>query len=568
MTATQQFETVWPGGQPAVEVFSPASRPAELNGLRIAFVWDYLFRGDEIFAILEETLGQAYPDATFLSYGLFGNTLGADDHRVLSELPAKLAEHKVDVVISGVGCCGACTPAVIRASAIAEKAGVPTASLVCEGFAGQARAVSPGLGCAWLPVVEMPGYVESQSDAELREMILSHTRDAVVRCLTEAPVDTNTQGASSCAARRIVAIGDFAGINRRYLDEGWSDGLPIVPPTIAAVEAFLRHTPDSPDRLIGGLQPSGASVTAWNVAVNGVMAGCEPTYMPVLIAIAEIMVNPAYGIEHSGDTTGGDPLIVLNGPVITQLGFNTGNGAMRDGARANSTVGRFLRLFMRNVAGLRPGGADKSTFGRSARIVLAEQEGELETLGWTTYGDRLGYPKGTNLVTIARYTGDVTVGSIYGRDPEDIARYLADGLVRQSGWELVFTAGLAPGTCRPLVAISPMVAKTLAKAGSDPQDLRERLFRLARIPASRFESYIGKFSNMVPGRRTLLQLHEAGLAADIFALSDDPHRLVPVVTRPEDILIAVSGDPFRSNGMVFGSNGVHGFLTSQEIRMA
>lgn len=566
MTGTTQFETVWPGGQPAIEVFSPARRPKALDGLRIAFVWDYLFRGDEIFAVLEKSLGAAYPNATFLNYDLFGNTLGADDHRVLSELPARLAEHKVDVVISGVGCCGACTPAVVRASAVIEKAGVPTASLVCEGFAGQARAVSPGQGCAWLPLVEMPGHVDSQSDAELRDMILSHTHDAVVRCLTEMPAEVGA-GAIAHTPREIVAAGDFAAINRKYLNEGWSEGLPIVPPTLAAVEEFLRYTKDAPDRLIGSVQPSGSSVTVWNVAVNGAMAGCPPETMPVLIAIAEIMANPRYGVEHSGDTTGGDPLIVLNGPIIKTLGFNTGNGAMREGAQANSTVGRFLRLFMRNVVGLRPGGADKCTFGRSARVVLAEHEGELEKLGWSTFGDRQGYAKGTSLITIGRYTGDVTVGSISGRDPEDIAAYLADGLVRQSGWELVFTAGLAPGSCRPLVVISPMVCKTLAKAGSDIEDLRERLFRLARIPASQFEAYIGKFSNLVPGRQTLLQLHKAGLAADHFAASVDPNRLVPVVARAEDILIAVSGDPYRSNAMVFASNGAHGFPTSQEIRL-
>jgi hypothetical protein len=160
------------------------------------------------------------------------------------------------------------------------------------------------------------------------------------------------------------------------------------------------------------------------------------------------------------------------------------------------------------------------------------------------------------------------VGSIYGRDPEDIAIYLADGLVRQSCWELCFTVGLAPGTSRPLLVMSPMVAKTLAKAGSNIEDLRKRLYHHARIPAWKFEDYIGKYSNCVPGRRTLRRLHEDGLAAAHFAESDDPNRLVPIVERAEDILIAVSGDPYRSNAMVFGSNGLHGFPTSREIRLA
>ena len=113
-----------------------------------------------------------------------------------------------------------------------------------------------------------------------------------------------------------------------------------------------------------------------------------------------------------------------------------------------------------------------------------------------------------------------------------------------------------------------MVAKTLAKAGSNIEDLRDRLYRHARITAWKFEAYIGKYSNFVPGRRTLRQLHDDGLAAGQFAESDDPNRLVPIVQRPEDILIVVSGDPYRSNAMAFGSNGLHGFPTSREIRLA
>lgn len=559
-------EALWPGGESSVAVFQAAIRPTNLEGKRIAFVWDYLFRGDEIFALLEKNLSERFPNASFIGYETFGNTLGADDHQVLADLPQKLAEHQVDVVISGIGCCGACTPAVIRASAVIERAGFPTASLVCEGFAGQARAVSPGLGCAWLPVIEMPGYVDSLGRDELRDMIVSHTTDAVVRCLTEMP-GSATLNAITYAASTVVAAGTSAEINESFLAEGWSDGLPIIPPTRSAVERFLTFTSSSPHELIGSVQPSGSKVTPWNVAVNGVMAGCAPNYMPVLMAIAEVLVSPQYGVEHSGDTTGGDALILLSGPIIQDLGFNCANGAMREGTRANTTVGRFLRLLLRNVVGLRPGQGDKCTFGHSARIVLAEQETELEKLGWSTFIERQGFSKGANAVTIGRFTGDTVVGSIYGREPDDIAAYLADGLVRQNCWELCFTAGLAPGTNRPLVVISPMVAKTLAKAGCDIAGLRRRLFDRARITASRFETYIGKWSNTVPGRRTLQQLHRDGLASSVFAASDDPERLVPIVTREVDILIAVSGDPYRSNAIIFGSNGLHGFPTSRLIRM-
>jgi hypothetical protein len=563
VTATA-YETLWPGGVTAIPTFKPAVRPSTLAGKTIAFVWDYIFRGDEIFLILKEALTATYPDLKFVDHDFFGSIFGGNEHNGISLLPDRLRQAGVDVAICGVGCCGACTPAVMRASAVMERAGVPTASLICQGFVGQANAIAPGLGCSGLPVAEL-AHVDSQSNEELRTFVLEHTFPLVGKCLTEAP-QASGSAADSFAPTQIIARGDFERINRIYEEKGWSDGLPIVPPTLAAVEAFLASTPDAPDRVIGVVQPSGSAITVWNVAVNGVMAGCRPKDMPVLVAIAEILADPGYGVEHSGDTTGGDALIVLSGPVVRELGYNYETGAMREGCRANSAAGRFLRLLLRNVVGLRPGGGDKSTFGHAARIVLAEHEPEVAKLGWQTFAEQRGFARDADIVTIGRFTGDTVVGSAYGNDPEVLSRYLADGLVRQSGWELCFTAGLAPGSHRPLIAIGPMIAKTLAKAGVDRRGLQQLLFKHARLPAWKFEQYTGEFTNMVPGRPTLLQMHANGTASAQFATSDDPNRLVPIVERPDDILLVVSGDPYRSNAIVFGSNGMHGLPTSRIVR--
>ncbi len=364
----------------------------------------------------------------------------------------------------------------------------------------------------------------------------------------------------------MVARGTTEEINRLFLERQWSDGLPIVPPTPARVDAFLAETPDDPDRVIGVLQPSGSAATIRNVAINGVMAGCTPQTMPVMVAIAEAMADPGYGVEHSGDTTGGDALVILNGPVIGRLGFNCEAGALRDGFPANTTVGRFVRLFSRNVARVLPGGADKATFGHTWRVVLAEHEEAAAALGWQPFSTDQGHAAGTDLVTVLRLTGGGVVGSIYGRDPEPILAYLADGLVRQASWELVFTVGFAAGTYRPLLVLSPMVAKTLTAAGLSKDDVRQGLFRLARLPARKLETYIGPWTNLVPGRPSLAELVARGAAAPHFAESDDPERLVPLVERPEHILLVVAGDPLRSNAAAFAGNGMHGFPTSKVIR--
>ncbi len=138
---------------------------------------------------------------------------------------------------------------MLRASAIAEAAGVPTSALVCEGFLGQAATTAVGLGMPNLPIAKVPGHVDSQNANELRDNILSVTLGEVIGNLTTAPgvaVEIREPG-----PRDIVFDGSFEEINRLYYENGWSDGLPIVPPTVAKVESFLRFTGRDPDERPG-----------------------------------------------------------------------------------------------------------------------------------------------------------------------------------------------------------------------------------------------------------------------------------------------------------------------------
>ena len=139
--------------------------------------------------------------------------------------------------------------------------------------------------------------------------------------------------------------------------------------------------------------------------MNGVMAGCRPEYMPILVALIEAMCDPQYGVEHSGNTPGADTLIILNGPIIKQLGFNYTQGVLRDGFLPNTSVGRFWRLYLRNVAGFLLHKTDKATYGNTWRVVLAENEDVLAKIGWEPNSVEMGFEAGDNTVTIARYTG-------------------------------------------------------------------------------------------------------------------------------------------------------------------
>lgn len=457
---------------------------------------------------------------------------------------------------------------MLRASAIIEKAGIPSASLICDGFEGQASAIRGGLGVPDLPVTRVAGHPDSQTLDELAESIARVTVPQIVDHLTTAPPRSGDDDGArdGDAAPDIVARGSFDDINRAFEERGWSDGLPIVPPTRDKVAAFLDAAADDPDRELGVLQPSGRLATLHNIAVNGVMANCRPEHMPVLVAIAEALVDPHYGVQHSGDTTGGEALAILSGPAAGGLGFNCESGALRDGIRANTSVGRFIRLFLRNVAGSRIGGADKSTFGNTWRVVLAENHAVLQAAGWSNLTQDQGFAPNDTTVTLARYTGGGVVGSVYGRTADHIVPYLADGLVRQMSWEYAFTLGFARDTVRPLLVMSPQIMKTLIADGVDKNRLKQMLFEHARISARRMETYIGPWCNLVAGRRTLAELVADGVADPVYD-GDDPDRLVPIAARPEHFMIVVAGDPVRSNAYAFGHNGMHGFPTTKVVRV-
>ena len=454
---------------------------------------------------------------------------------------------------------------MLRASAVAEEAGVPSVSLTCEGFIGQAATTATGLGLPNLPVAVVPGHVDVQTVEELRANVLAVTVEGVVQGLTSPPekagdVDEPEPG-------DIVFEGTYDEINRFYYENGWSDGLPIVPPTAARVEAFLRHTDRDPDEQLGVLLPDKRSATIRTVAINGVMAGCRPEYMPVLVALVEAMADPRYGVEHSGNTPGAETLIIANGPVIRRLGFNYQQGALRDGFQANTAIGRFWRLYLRNVAGFLLHKTDKGTFGNTWRVVLAENEDALRQMGWTTIAQDAGLAPEESAVTISRFTGGSVLASVFGTAPEQMIPYLADGITRLVAWEVIFTVGMSVGAQRPLLVLSPILAHTLARAGLGKQDVQRRLFEHARIPAWKFERYIGEWTNLAPGRPTLKDLVRRGRAAPVFAESDDPDRLVPVVEKAEDIMVAVSGDPLRTNAYVFAHNGILGYPVTKPIRV-
>ncbi|MEA2855493.1 MAG: hypothetical protein QOE02_5563 [Rhodospirillaceae bacterium] len=560
------YDVVWPRGKSQVSLAEISPRLSTLAGKKIAQLWDYVFRGDEIFTHLEGALKERFPGVEFINWRDFGHIHGTDERAIIKGLADKLKALGVDAVIAGVGACGSCTPAVVRASAVAERAGIPSVSLISEGFVRQAKSTVVGLGLPDLPVAMIPGHPGAYSHEQLRENSRGGILDQVVEGLTRQPVASKVSRAPEPDAKDVVFSGSFEDVNAHFYANEWSDGLPIVPPTREKVEEFLRFTDLDRNTVLGVVLPDNRAATVWNIAVNGVMAGCRPEYMPILVAIAEVLCDPSYGVEHSGNTPGADSLIILNGPITKQLKFNYEQGVMRDGFQPNTTVGRFLRLFLRNICGFLLHKTDKGCYGNTWRVVVPENEDFVAKIGWEPLSAEMGFKAGDNTVTIGRYTGGDVMISATGTKPEEIMPYLADGAGRMVSWQLCFTIGAAArGMLRPLLILPPVVAEVIAKHGWSKGDIKQYLFDHARIPAWRFEKYTKEWTEDTT--YTLKELVRMGNAPKIFHESDDPNRMLPIVCEPDDFQVIVSGDPLRTNCYYFQHNGSVGYTTAKQIKL-
>ena len=452
---------------------------------------------------------------------------------------------------------------MLRASVAAESAGIPSATLVCESFMTLSKAASQGLGYPNIAVAPVRGHPGLQSKEALQQNVRELTLDGVLNALLKMPAAVTVGGEPG--ARDVICSGTFEEVNEYFLKHELSDGLPIVPPTVEKVEVFLRHTDREPDEVLGVMLPDNRAATVWSVAVNGVMAGCRPEYMPVLVAAVEAMADHDYGVEHSGNTPGGDNLIILNGPVIKALGFNYTQGVMRDGFQANTSVGRFWRLYLRNVAGFLPHKNDKATFGNTWRVVVAENEDVVAKIGWTPNCTDYGFAAGTNALSVGRYTGGNHISSVSGATPEELMPYIADAVLRQYSWQIMFSVGQGYDTLRPLLLLSPIIAETIAAGGWSKERFREELFKHARMPACMFEKILRDWTQKPTWN--LAEEHQAGRIPKMFHESNDPERLVPLVWKPEDFQVVVTGDLGRNSIYVFAHNGVLGFPVCKEIRI-
>ena len=427
--------------------------------------------------------------------------------REKDEFQRKLKELHIDAVIAGNGGCGLCTPKETGSCITAEVLGIPSVLIAGPGFVTQAKATARSAGIEKLRVAEYPGAFA----AHTRDELLANTRKvlwpAIKRALTEPLADAEKTSAGPSDAAGDALTGSEAEIRQTFLDSGWTDGLPVLLPTAAAVSDFLKFTDLPADRSLGAIPPMQREVTVRHVAANGVMAGCPPEFMPVLMAFVEAMKAGDFR-RTLVSTHAWTPYCWLNGPVARQLGFDCGQGEISE--PKNKALGRFVDLALLNLGGYRVKENRMGTFGYLTPWVLAEDEEAALKVGWKPYHLQQGFALNDSTLSCASAinwgNNLVPATSDAGKIKDMIA------------WDAVEKQQMAVGSGMPCVCrtflLTPDVARDLAVAYKSKDALEEALVAAARNPlgARAFANYWGNPGSAFDPAACPLAQHAAKIA--------------------------------------------------------
>ncbi|MEM8970643.1 MAG: thioredoxin [Pseudomonadota bacterium] len=283
---------------------------------------------------------------------------------------------------------------------------------------------------------------------------------------------------------RKIELGEQEDEVEALFDRGWSDGLPLVPPTEARVLRMLGGTARDPKEVIGKVPSDLADCTVEKIAINAVMAGCKPEYLPVVIAAVEAVLDEPFAMHGVLATTMYvGPVVIVNGPVRRAIGMNAKGNALGQGNRANNTIGRALQLVIRNIGGGRPQEVDRATLGNPGKITYCFAEDE-EGSSWESLATERGIPEGKNAVTVFAGFGLQGVVDQKSRDPESLAQSFAECLKAFHHPKLYAGADA-------LIVISPEHERTFQKAGWSKQRLYDELYQRTQSKADDIMPGIG-----------------------------------------------------------------------------
>ncbi len=432
----------------------------------------------------------------------------------------------------------------MRPAVEAEKLGIPGVVVTTTGFTTIARAAAKAEGMANVRIAEYPGAVGVHAEELVVENVENVLFNRIVENLTQSVAGEASAALSTRRPDDIVCEGSFEDVNEYFRSREWSDELPIVPPTVEKVEAFLKHTRRAPDEPIAILPQANLQAVPWNIAANAVMAGCRPETMPLLIAAVEAIADNTYNLNNIGTTWGVFPFLLVNGPAARLMGVENGGQLVNKGA--NPALGRALGLMIRNIAGYKHGRNYMGTFGYPMNFVICENEHETP---WEPYHVEHGFHKDDTTVTAC---GSVTWGwppAIYGTADQTAAQTALDFLSLELTKKpcLARLAERGPNGFRNMITImiAPPVAKSLAAEGYSKQKIREYLFEHARVSYKELE-FVLKYGHSEAF--TIPEAVKRGIYPEEYLGAED--KMLRVLPSPDVINIVVCGDPHRNRVMV------------------
>jgi hypothetical protein len=309
-------------------------------------------------------------------------------------------------------------------------------------------------------------------------------------------------------------VEDAFEANELFQRNGWTDGLPIVAPTPERVAEFLEVAGLAADAVIGTEAVRQRRISGAKVAINAVMAGCLPSYMPVLVAIVQAMCEPEYSLHGASSSTGGSaPFIIVNGPIRRELGMESLHSAFASGNRANASIGRAIRLILMNVLGTIPGQMDRSTLGHPGKVTFCIAEDE-EDSAWRSLAEERGVPSGCSAITVMASESPHQILNEWTQDPRELLDTVA-AAIRAN----MLTYSIWAGNYAFIVPRQPR--DVFFRAGWTKQDVRDYIFESARV--------------------TRRQWRDVGKA--VIAARRDEDRVYTALRTPDDLLVVSAGGP-------------------------
>lgn len=325
-----------------------------------------------------------------------------------------------------------------------------------------------------------------------------------------------------------------------FLEKAWSDGLPVVTPTEARVERMLTGTKLDPQALVGLVPPAMEPATVRTVAIHALMAGCKPSYLPIVIGGLRHMLREEFNLNGvQGTMHGVAPLMIVNGPYAKQIGLHGGNGCFGPGFRANASIGRAIRLMLLNLGGGIPGVGSATVFSTPLRYTACLTENDDKS-PWETLAVSRRYAADANVITCAMVESPRLCYDDASQTPERLLTGIADSMAGLSSWNMHVRSDM-------LVAMSPEQATICARAGMSRNDVHAALMRIA----GRTVRELKRGGNWRPER-----------AAKLGIDPDDEDRFVPAIKDARDLHLIVAGGwgPLTAvaHGWGGGSRAVHG----------